>query len=655
MILRIVEPHRSRIRPWPGCWRFTAPFLFCLSACSDAADSKPSPAAAERAKQRAAAAPQVPLDLHILVDQFGYRPQDKKVAVIRNPKLGFDAISGFEPGSTYEVRDASDHSLAFSGSIKPWNDGEMQDSSGDLGWWFDFSKLDKPGRYYVHDLARKLRSAVFVIDANVYREALKASVRMYFYQRSGFAKQAPFAEACWTDRASYLGPGQDLEARDISDPDNKRKARELSGGWHDAGDNNKYVTFAMHPVHQLLSAYTDHPAAFTDDFNIPESGNGIPDVLDEVKWEIDWLKKMQNPDGSVLLKVGALGHGKGGAPSADTQPRFYVPACTSSTIAAAGMFAHAALVFKGTPKLAVETADLSARAIKSFNAFQSAPEKQADCDREIDGRRVLSGDADVALDEQTQLATLAAVYLFAVTGEKHYQTYVKSHYRSMRPYQDIGWSRYAPQIGQSLLRYAVLPGADAELQQSVLNDKLNDATQGNGVYGANDDDLYRNFLHPEQYHWGSNAIRANYGLSNSDMVRLGLDRDKRESYRTRALDTLHYLHGVNPFGHVYLTNMYAYGATRSVNTTWHGWFHQDTRWSNASTSECGPAPGYLVGGPNANAASDGVPSRLTPPTGQTAQKSFLDWNSNTEAAWAVTECSIGYQASYVQLLSGFVQ
>ncbi len=48
-------------------------------------------------------------------------------------------------------------------------------------------------------------------------------------------------------------------------------------------------------MHQLLTAYAEHPAAFTDDFNIPESGNGLPDLIDEVKWEVDWLKKCSSP------------------------------------------------------------------------------------------------------------------------------------------------------------------------------------------------------------------------------------------------------------------------------------------------------------------------------------------------------------------------
>src|SRR6185295_17677551 len=163
-------------------------------------------------------------------------------------------------------------------------------------------------------------------------------------------------------------------------PGNKSKRRDLSGGWSDAGDTNRYTTFAVQPVHQLLTAYEQHPDAFGDDANIPESGNGIPDVVDEVRWETRWLEKMQYPDGSVALKVGETTYGKASPPSSDTTPRFYVPACTSATIAAAGMYAHASFVYGKFPALAREAADSKARAEKAWKNYQQIPNKQLKCD-----------------------------------------------------------------------------------------------------------------------------------------------------------------------------------------------------------------------------------------------------------------------------------
>jgi endoglucanase len=481
---------------------------------------------------------------------------------------------------------------------------------------------------------------------------LKAAVRMYFYQRSGFAKTAPFADACWADAAAYLGPGQDLAAHDITDPDNAAKYRNMSGGWFDAGDTNKYVTFAARPVHQLLTAYQVNPAAFTDDFNIPESGNGLPDLLDEVNWEITWLERMQNPDGSAAQKVGAILYAAAAPPSSDHSTRYYIPSCSSSTIAVAGMFAHASYVFGPFPKLAPESQELKTRAIAAWNAWQKVNPKQEHCDTGV----IHSGNADWPTADQNGEAVAAAVYLYAITGLPEYDRYLGTHLHDAKPYRDFGWTRYDAEQGEALLFYTSLANADANIRAQILTDKAADLHGDNQVYGLRpEDDLYQAFMHDPQYHWGSNSPHAGYGNTNLDAILYGVDKDHEESLRQRALGILHYFHGVNPLALVYLSNMYRYGATRSANEIYHTWFAHGTRWSDALSSECGPPPGYVPGGPNAHAASDGVPFLLRPPVGQPPQKSYLDWNkSSPDASWAVTEPGIYYQSAYIRLLSYFV-
>ena len=595
----------------------------------------------------------VTFDPHILVDQFGYLPGEAKVAVIRNPHVGFDQKAQFSPGARYELRRASDGNTVLAGALQPWNRGAVEPSSGDSGWWFDFSSVQQPGTYFVYDTEHKVRSATFRIDPHVYRDVLKAAVRMYFYQRSGFAKQQPYAPGCWTDPPAYVGPGQDTEAHDVTARGDAAKVRDLSGGWFDAGDTNKYVTFAAPAVHQLLTAYQVNPAAFGDDFNIPESGNGVPDLLDEVRWELNWLKRMQYRDGSVALKVGEIVWATASPPSQDTTARYYVPACTSATIAAAGMFAHGAYVLGKLGTLADESANLKARAAAAWRSYQGAAQKQTACDANI----VKAGNADWSLADQQAEAVVAAVYLLAVTGEPTYADYIKAHYRETRPYGDMGWSRYNPEQGDALLFYTTLPQADAALKQGLLADKLNDVKAGNQIYGFSPDaDLYRAYLHDPQYHWGSNQPRANYGNSNLDVLVYEPAAAESDTFRSRALEILHYFHGVNPFAMVYLSNMYGYGATRSVNEIYHTWFWHGSRWSDALTSPCGPPPGYLPGGPNAAVLEGGVPASIAPPAGQPLQKSFRDWNTATpENSWTVAEPGIYYQAAYVRLLSYFVK
>lgn len=639
--------------------------LVALALCSCSCPADPRARRLEEGLELASSVPRtegpcsvasssaIPQSRHILVDQFGYRPADSKVAVINDPQVGFNFADSFTPGPRYELRRWADAAPVFSGTPAAWNQGERELSSGDRGWWFDFSSVDAPGCYYVYDVERNARSAAFEIGERVYRGVLKAATRMFFYNRCGFAKRTPFAETCWTDEAAYLGPRQDQEARSVKSQGDATTALDVSGGWFDAGDTNKYVTFASPPVHQLLTAYQNNPSIWTDDFNIPESGNGIPDVLDEVKWEIDWLRKMQRPGGEVLLKVGTLKDSPLTPPSRDRLPRYYIPSCSSSTIAAAAMFAHAALVFAEFDSLAGDAVDLKARAGRAFDHYRKNP-KRDDCD---DGA-VRSGDADRPLKLQEQLATVAAIYLFAATGEERYGDLVKASYRTLRPYEDAAngapdpaWTRYDAEQGEALLFYAALPNADPAVAEAIRARKVSDSRADAETYGFHaGQDLYRAFMPARAFHWGSNQPRADTGNSNMDLAQYKLVSDAAP-YRARALEILHYFHGVNPLGMAFLTNMRRYGASRSANAIFHAWFRPGSKWSNALTSECGPAPGYVPGGPNS-----AYSGRLAPPAGQPPQKSYRDWNVGyPENSWEITEPGIYYQASYVKLLSTAVR
>jgi endoglucanase len=592
--------------------------------------------------------PTIPADIstHIKIDQFGYRPNDSKIAVISEPQQGFNGNELFNPGKTYQVRRWDDNSLVFSEQILPWQESKTQSTSGDKGWWFDFSSLTTSGSYYIFDPQNEVRSYPFDIDNNVYRPILLAATRMFFYNRSGFAKQPPFADPKWTDDAAFVGPRQDGEARYLYDKNNSQTARDLSGGWFDAGDTNKYVTFAQSTVHQLLTAYTENPKIWTDDFNLPESGNEIPDLIDEIKWEMDWLQKMQNEDGGVLIKIGTLDYNNVSPPSQDKRPRYYAPACSSSTIAAASMFAHGAIVFNSFPSLSSYAQDLQNRAIKAWNWYQANP-KRDDCD----SLEIKSGDADWELDKQEQESVVAAIYLFALTGDRQYDTYIEQNYSKTRPYWDNGWSRYDPEQGDALLYYSKLPQGNTEVKRNIIEKKQQDALESEDIYQfIPQKDLYRAYITDSTYHWGSNQTRANNGNTNYDVVFYHLDPSREKTYEERALEILHYFHGVNPFNLVYLSNMYAYGAENSVNEIWHDWFADGTKYDNALTSPNGPAPGYLTGGPNKNYTGS-----ASPPLGEPYQKAYKDWNDAADKAWEITEPAIYYQSAYLKLLSKFIE
>jgi endoglucanase len=609
----------------------------------------------------------VALQRYIAIDQFGYRPKMTKVAVLVDPERGWNAADDYAPEGTFEVRRWSDGSVAFSSRVTPWNDGQVEPSSGDRGAWFNFTRLDEPGLYYVYDPKNQVRSHPFEIGEDVYVKVLKTAARMFYFNRANVEKRKPYAcqgERCWLQGADYVGRGQDTEARSVNDRKNGKTARDLSGGWWDAGDTNRYVTFANDAVHQLLTAYQERPEAFTDDFGIPESGNGTPDLIDELLVELDWLKKMQPDDleGGALLKVGNIEHGDP-VPEASRFPRYYYPApCSSATIALASELAHGAAVLRNLPGRQDYSHDLVQRAERAWQHYHGHPKSDA-CD---DGT-IKSGDADKPIEEQDQTAVTAAVYLFDVTGKPEYSDYVSEHYASTEPFASDTWSVYRQSQGDALLYYAHLKEADGSAANAINKRKQSQA-DGIDIYRMRPQfDLYRAFMRPSNYHWGSNNQRASIGNTNLDLVvhKLSKRSEDIQSFTDRAAGMLHSFHGVNPMQLVYLTNMYAVGGDACVDEAYHHWFrNDDPKWDNARTSELGPAPGYVVGGPNkqfcqgqpAEHACSHSPVRDQPPG-----KAYVDTNAGEEPqnpygkSWELSEPAIYYQASYLRLVSKFVK
>jgi len=589
----------------------------------------------------------------IHVDQFGYQIEAQKVAVISNPEIGYNSLLSYEAPDFMEIRDAATNDVVLSVAPLVWNNGDVHEQSGDRGWWLDFSALETPGAYYILDPIHEEQSAVFEIRNDIYTSIMRTAGRMFYYNRCNAPKSEPYAEG-WSDGMNFNNPLQDVEARFIFDQTNATLEKDLSGGWFDAGDYNKYVTFAVSAVHDLLSAYEENPQAFTDDWNIPESGNGIPDLLDELKWELDWLLKMNNPDGSTILKIGSRNFEENIAspPSENTDGRYYGPTCTAASIAIASMFSHAAKVYEAIPGLESYSQELLERAINSYNyvlPFINDNALETACD---DGS-IIAGDADWEVNLQIETMVMASVYLFEHTGETFYNTFVVNNVNDLETIQNNFWGPYKVNLFDALLLYTGLPNAESitantivtSFSQAVINDT-------NDFFGLSDSDLYRAPMPDFSYHWGSSSPKASYGVLNRVAIDALADSSQNESLENYIDGAIHYFHGVNPQGLVYLSNMYDYGAEQSVNEIYHSWFFDGTVYDHALDSPMGPAPGFMTGGPNHYFSVE----TLTPPSGQPRQKSYLDFNDGYPLkSWEISEPAIYYQASYIRLLANRVQ
>jgi endoglucanase len=603
----------------------------------------------------ASAAPPGTFTLRIAVDQFGYPADLTKVAVISDPQQGFNAAESYTPGTPLEVRTWHSDSVVFTGLPVAWSNGVTHAQSGDRVWWFDFSPVTLWGEYYIYDPGNDTRSARFRIDHVVYEDVLKQAVRAFYYQRRGTDKPLPYAGARWTDGTNFLGPLQDSHCRLISNPVLATE-KDLRGGWFDAGDYNKYVNWTINPLSDLLFAYRQNPLIWPDDWNIPESGNGVPDLLDEVKWELDWLLRMQNANGSVLSKVGVSSFQGASPPSTESSQTFYGAESTTASYTTAGTFAQAARAYQSAGLTAYANT-LSNAAVAAYNWAVANPSVL------YTNTGFDSGSPEVDTNnyayERDVLRIRAAIFLYDITGQSAYRTYVESNFTSVHAMAWGWWGPYEIAVQDALLLFTTLPGVTPSVVSTIRTSRQNSIGSGDfiGAWTAGKD-AYRAYVWDDGYHWGNSQVKGHMGLLFAQQNAYGLNPALAATYRAAAAGFVHYLHGVNPLTMVYLSNMYDYGAESCANEMYHSWFWNGTIYDNALTSPNGPAPGYVTGGANKNfqPADAYTGPRLAPPMDQPPQKAYKDWNASwPEDSWEITEPALGYQGAFVFLLSRFVR
>lgn len=590
-------------------------------------------------------------DARLHIDPFGYLPGEPKIAVIASPQTGYNAPNPLSPTPVCRIRRASDHLTVYAGPIMAWKNGAVHDQSGDKVWHFDFTALTEPGEYYLFDSLNNLRSFTFMIADCAFDAPLRAAQRALFYQRCGMPKAQPFAEANWTDALScHRGNLQDNACRNIQNPV-AASARDLHGGWHDAGDYNKYVTFTYGTLIDLLLAYEENPGAWTDDNDIPESGNGRPDLLDEVKYELDWLHRMQGADGGVLSVVGVQNFAGASPPSADDAQRFYGPPTTAATLTLAAVFALAAREYGQFPAWAAYADSLETSAVQAWDWASAHPNETF-----YNSGVIAAGENEVDDYDRSMRKLAAAGFLFVQTGQSPYRNYFDAHYQDAHLIQWGYAYPFEPATQDALLFYEKHPSATPAVKTAIraaFTASMRENNADNLPAFLDGDDAYRAYLRTDNYTWGSNTTKSHQGNMFFAMNQYGLDAANMLPYRDAGLGFVHYLHGVNPTGYCYLTNMGAYGGEGSVPTVYHGWFGDATPWDDASEAPFkGPAPGLIAGGPNPYYQPD--PScncLISPPQNQPTQKSFRAWNTSwPENSWELTEPGIYTQAAYLRLL-----
>jgi endoglucanase len=228
----------------------------------------------------------------IRLNQVGFLPEASKIAVVPNVEVGeFWLIS------------ADTRAEVMRG---PLSQSRSWDMSGDTVKIADFSAFNKPGRYKIR-VTGAGDSHPFTIGNEAYDELLTGAMRYYYFNRAGAPIEKEYAGAFaraagHPDTLVYLHPSAASRERPVGTVLMSPK------GWYDAGDYNKYVVNSGIATYTLLAALQDFAPTFQKwRLNIPESENALPDLLDEILWNLDWLRTMQDPhDGGVYHKLTTL-------------------------------------------------------------------------------------------------------------------------------------------------------------------------------------------------------------------------------------------------------------------------------------------------------------------------------------------------------------
>lgn len=387
------------------------------------------------------------------------------------------------------------------------------------------------------------------------RTLIRSVGRMFYLQRCGVALSGAFAGE-FSHPACHLAPARVYETDTFI---------HVPGGWHDAGDYGRYVVPACKAVADLLLAFRAAPEAFGDNWGIPESGNGVADVLDEVRFELEWLLKMQRGDGGVYHKVtGAYFPDMIAFPQQETTEQFVFPVSTAATGDFSAVMAMAYPLYESLDRA---FAKKCLRA--SVNAYEFLRHAEPMPFHNPPG--VITGQYDDETDSDERY--FAACALYQATGHAYYLTDASSLYRDGRS-ADFGWANVGG-YGNAILYFGARACEDDILAGRIRTDLLAEAERicvrtERSPYG----------ISITEFAWGSNM----YLLNNAMTLLMANDVQENPRFLEAARAHLDYILGSNPLHVNFVT-----GAGDSSPKHPH---HRPSAAAGAAM------PGMLVGGPD---------------------------------------------------------
>lgn len=299
------------------------------------------------------------------VDQTGYGTGSEKTVFFSE-----------EAGDSFEVRSIADDATVFTGSIV---------ESGDVRYG-QFTAFQTPGAYYIYTREHG-SSYAFTIGGEAEGRMANALLPFYF-SRCGVALDASVAGS------AAHGICHTQNARLQQDPSVEADVR---GGWHTDREGARDTVTTCRALRDLMLSFEINGDRYTDSTAAPESGNGIPDVLDEARWAIEWLTAMQTAQMDVCGAVLTGGNENSAnltlsAPSAE------------ATIAFAGAAARFSYLYAQFDPAYAQ--DILSRAQGAWNAY-----------------------AATGAPRQDAAAFSAAAELYRVTGDRKYETVLSTFFQ----------------------------------------------------------------------------------------------------------------------------------------------------------------------------------------------------------------------------------
>lgn len=485
------------------------------------------------------------------VNQLGYKKDDKKVAIFAD--LDKD-------DTTFTVVNADTNETVFEGELSERDLNVVADEWNNIG---DFSELKDEGTYKVVS-GKGEESFPFTIGDDIYDETFSNVVKMLYLQRCGMELSSELAgdyahPVCHDTQAVIYGTNNKID---------------VSGGWHDAGDYGRYVVSGAKAVADILLAYEKNPEAFSDSMGIPESGNGISDALDEVKYELDWMLKMQDSaSGGVYHKVTCAVFPETVMPQDETDELIVSPISNTATGDFAAVMAMASRIYKDVDSAYANTCLEAAK--KAWSYLETHKEEKGYKNPE----EIVTGEYPDSKDEDEYF--WAAAELYKATEDASYKEAMAELVGDKKNLQGLGWADVGVFGAYAALTTDILMADSSNLRKDIETIFFEIVEESLKKSKENEYQVDR----AKSYEWGSNMSIANSGM----LLCLANDIKPNEEYMTYAKAHLNYLMGVNATGYCFITGS---GTLCPENP-----HHRPSQ----VLEKC--MPGMLVGGPD-NALED---------------------------------------------------